>query len=200
MLVITAIKPQKSKKRVNIYLDGKFGFGLDLENFIKLNLKVEQELSEVEIEEIVKKAEYQKMFQKITMFAALRPRSEKEIRDWLKRKKVHDSLANDLFSQLKRLELVDDNKFSKWWIEQRATFRPRSKRMLRYELGGKGVGKDIIDNAMSETNIDEAQIARQLVDKKKYRWEKLDKQEAKKKKAEFLGRKGFSWNVIREVV
>jgi len=40
MPVITSIKAQKNQKRVNIYLDGKFSFGLDLENFMKLQLKV----------------------------------------------------------------------------------------------------------------------------------------------------------------
>jgi len=52
--VITVISLQKSKNRVNIYLDGKFGFGIDLDNFVKLNLKVEQDLSEEEIETYLK--------------------------------------------------------------------------------------------------------------------------------------------------
>jgi len=60
MPVITQIKSQKNKKRVNVYLDGKYGFGIDLENFMKMGLKVEQELSEKEISEILKKAEFQK--------------------------------------------------------------------------------------------------------------------------------------------
>jgi len=65
---ITAIKPQKNQKRVNIYLDDKFGFGLDLENFLKLGLKVEQELSDAEVAEIIKKAEFQKTYDKVCKF------------------------------------------------------------------------------------------------------------------------------------
>ena len=42
MPIITAIKPQKNKKRVNIHLERKFGFGIELENFVKFGLKVEQ--------------------------------------------------------------------------------------------------------------------------------------------------------------
>src|SRR3972149_10018566 len=97
MPLITAIKPQKNNKRLNIYLDGKFGFGIDLENFVKLKLKVEQELEDKQIEEIVKKAEFQKTFEKILRFVTLRPRSEKEISNWLRRKKIHESLHKDLF-------------------------------------------------------------------------------------------------------
>ena len=65
MPVITSIKPQRNKKRSNIYLDGKFGFGLDLDNFVKLGLKVEQELSDKEIAGIVKEAEFQKILEKL---------------------------------------------------------------------------------------------------------------------------------------
>ncbi|MCL4387349.1 hypothetical protein M1307_03060, partial [Patescibacteria group bacterium] len=57
MPIITSIKPQRNGKRVNIYLDEEFGFGLDLGNFMKLGLKVEQKISEEDIEKIIKKAE-----------------------------------------------------------------------------------------------------------------------------------------------
>ena len=125
---ITAIKPQKSKNRINIYLDGKFGFGLDLENFVKFGLKVEQELSEERIIEITKKAEFQKVFDRILFFASLRPRSEKEVNNWLKRKKVDESFNNTLLEKLTKLELLDDEKFAVWWVEQRLQFKSKSKR------------------------------------------------------------------------
>jgi len=92
MPIITSIKPQKNLtaraggKRVNIYLDGKFGFGIDLENFVKLGLKVEQVLSEDEVKSIIQKSDSQKISDKIINFATLRPRSEKEVELWLLRK------------------------------------------------------------------------------------------------------------------
>src|SRR3989304_5220176 len=106
MPIITSIKQQKNKNRVNVYLDDKFGFGIDLDNFVILGLKVNQELSEKEVEEIVRKAEFQKTLDKLLRFATLRPRSEKEIKDYFKRKKVHESLQPDLFAKLKKLDLL----------------------------------------------------------------------------------------------
>ena len=64
MPVITGIKQQKNKNRVNVYLDDEFGFGIDLDNFVLLHLKVDQELTDAEVEEIVKKAEFQKTWDK----------------------------------------------------------------------------------------------------------------------------------------
>ncbi len=200
MPIITAIKPQKNKKRVNIHLDGKFGFGIDLENFVKLGLKVEQELPEREVEEIIKKAEFQKTYDKLVRFTTLRPRSEKEVNDWLRKYKVHKSIHKELFIRLKRLDLLDDRKFAQWWIEQRITFRPRGKRALSFELRQKGIDRDLINQILSEVKIDEQKIACQLLKKKKYKWEKLGKLKARKKMSEFLARKGFSWAVIKESI
>lgn len=200
MPVITKIKPQKNKKRVNIYLDDKFGFGLDLGDYMKLGLKVEQVLSDIEITEILKKAELQKTLDKLLRFATHRPRSEKEIDNWLRKYKVHQSLITDLFNKLKRLELLDDKKFAEWWVEQRMSFRPKSKRILNYELRIKGINKNIIEDVLSEVKIDEEKIAKEMLAKKIYKWEKLPKFEAKRKMSEFLARKGFGWDVIKKVV
>jgi regulatory protein len=199
MPIITAVKPQRNGKRVNIYLDGKFGFGLDLENYVRLGLKVEQELSEREVAEIVRKGEFQKTWDKLLRFVSVRPRSEKEIRDYFKRKKVHESLHQKLFNRLKRLDLINDAAFAKWWIEQRTTFRPRGKRVIGYELRAKGVKKEVVEEALSKVAIDEEKVAKTLLTKKEYRWKGLSGKEVYLKKSQFLARKGFSWETIEKV-
>jgi len=120
MAEITKIKPQKNKKRVNIYLGGKFAFGLDADNFLKAGLKVGQELSEKQVEDLVFKNEFQKLLNKVYRILSLRPRSEKEIKDYLIKKKA------------------------------RLTFRPRGKFGLRMELKQKGVNKKIIDKVIEQ--------------------------------------------------
>lgn len=200
MAKITQIKPQKNNKRVNIYLDGKFAFGLDLENYMKLGLKVEQVLTDEEVKEIVKKAEFQKAYDKLLGFATLRPRSKFEIKMWFNRHKIHESLQDDLIKRLIKLELLDDNKFASWWAKQRNEFRPRSKRQLYSELRQKGIDKEIIDQVLQETKIDEEKIAADLLKKGEYKWEKLNKLTKRKKMNEYLARKGFDWGVIRRVV
>lgn len=199
MPTVTRIKPQKNKKRVNVYLDNKFAFGLDLDNLATLNLRVGTEFTEEEIEKIIKKAEFQKTLDKLLRFATLRPRSEKEINDWLRKHKVHKSIHKELFNRLKRLELQDDGKFAKWWVDQRIQFKFKSRRELIYELRSKGIDKNTIEDVLADAEIDEEKAAKKLLEKKKYRWEKLPRLEARKKMSEFLGRKGFGWDTIRKV-
>jgi regulatory protein len=206
---ITSIKQQKNKNRVNVYLDDEFsskgrpasgwGFGIDLDNFVLLNLKVDMELTEKEIEDIVKKAEYQKTLDKLLKFAMVRPRSEKEIRDYFRRKKVHESMHSELTKKLKHLELINDEKFAKWWIEQRQNFRPKPKRILSIELRIKGIKKEVIDEVLGEEIVDEEKMARELLEKKVYRWKNLGPKLAKQKMSQYLAGKGFSWDVIEKV-
>jgi len=200
MPIVTSIKPQKNQKRVNIYLDNKFAFGLDLENFVKFHLRVDQELDDEKINKIIKEAEFQKILDKLLRFATLRPRSEKEVKDYLRRKKSPESITEELFKRLKSLELIDDTKFAKWWVEQRQTFSPKTKRVLSNELRIKGIDREIIKEILEETEIGETKLAKELIKNKMYKWERFEPKIKKQKIMQYLAGKGFDWNIINEVI
>lgn len=192
MPVVTQLKPQKNSKQVSVYLDNKFAFGIDIDNLVKFGIKVEKEFSQEEIDKIVHEAEFARIYNKFLNFATLRPRSEQELFNWLKRKKVPDSFRKRLFSKLKRLGLVNESAFAKWWIEQRKQFKFKSKKELVYELRQKGVGKNIIDDALEEVEVDEEKAAKRLLEKRKFK----DPQKA----FAYLARKGFGYDIIKNVV
>jgi regulatory protein len=200
MSIVTAIKAQKNQKRVNINLDGSFGFGLDLENFMKLQLKVNQELTQEEINEIIKKGEFQKCLDKIINFAMVRPRSEREIKDYYRRKKIPESIQEELINRLKKLELLDDIKFAQWWVRQRLEFKNKSKKDITFELRQKGIDNQTIINVLDDSEIDEVKIATELITKKLYKWQKYNEKEKKQKISQYLAGKGFGWNVVNDVL
>lgn len=200
MPIITSIKAQKNQKRVNINLDGSFGFGLDLESFMKLQLKVNQELTQDEINEIIKKGELQKCFDKALRFVMTRPRSLKEVKDYFKRKEIDNSLHQNILERLEKLELLDDQKFAKWWVEQRLEFKHKSKKDITFELRQKGIDINIIKNVLDDSEMDELKIAKELVVKKEYKWKRYDEDTRKQKITQYLAGKGFSWDVISNIV
>ena len=197
---VTLLKPQKNEKRVNVYLDGVFGFGIDLDNLVLNHIKIGTILTDEEVQKIIRKAEFQKTLDKLLKFAMLRPRSEKEIDDYLKRKKIHESMWKDLFDKLKHFELLDDAKFAKWWVDQRLSFKKISAKLLKLELLKKGIDRNIIDDVMEVTPIDEEKMARDLLSKRAYKWEGLPEREAKQKKFQYLAGKGFDYEVVEKVI
>ena len=185
---------------MNINLDGSFGFGIDLENLMKLQLKVNQELNEEEIKEIIKKAEFQKSLDKTINFCLVRPRSVKEVTDFFKRKEIDRTLQEEIVKRLEKLELIDDIKFAKWWIEQRLEFRSKSKKDIVQELRTKGVKQEIINQVLQNTEIDEVKIAKELMKKKMYKWKNLEPRLTRQKITQYLAGKGFTWDVINKIL
>lgn len=196
---ITKIKAQKNKKRVNIYLDGKFAFPLDADNFLKAGLKVGQKLSEKEVEDLIFKNEFQKLLDRALRLISRRPRSEKEVRDYLKKKKSSPTLVEAVIKKLKKVGQIDDSAFASWWVEQRLTFRPRGKFGLTMELRQKGIDKTIIKQMIDE-KFDELPLAKKAVQKKLKTYQNLPREERKQKIAAFLARRGFSWGTIKKVL
>lgn len=203
MAKITKIKAQKNKKRVNIYLDDEFAFGLDADNFLKVGLKVGQELTDKEIEGLIFKNEFQKLLDKVLRFISFRPRSEKEIRDYLKRKlpkkQATANLVGKILGRLEKLGVLDDEEFTRWWIEQRSTFRPRGKMALKVELTQKGIKRDLAEKIIDQM-VDELSLTQKAAQKNIKTYERLDNQEFREKMTSFLFRRGFSWVTIKKVI
>lgn len=200
MSTVTLLKPQKNGKSVNVYLDGVFGFGIDLDNLVTSHIKIGTELTDEEVKKIIFKADFQKSLDKVLRFVTVRPRSLKEVKDYFRRKKFDISIHQSLLEKLKHLELLDDTKFAKWWVNQRLAFKKISLRILKLELGKKGIDRNIIDDVLQDSPIDEEKMARELLENKAYKWENFDPKVAKQKKFQYLASKGFSWETIEKIV
>lgn len=200
---ITDIKPQKRKQRFNVYVEGKFSFGLDADTLVKSGLKINQEISQEEIEKLVKENEFVKAYDRVLKFFSYRPRSEKELKDWFKKKQVGEETQKLIYQKLKHLGYLNDEEFAKWWIEQRTTFRPTGSRLLALELRQKGVSREIIEKLLITNNqllITERAQALKIAQKRLERLRGLSYKETREKLGAFLARRGFSWETIKEVI
>lgn len=201
MPTITRIQQQKDANRANIYLDGKFAFGITLEVLLKYHLDINKEISEETIEVLKNEDLEEKIYARAVNFSTIRPRSEKEIRDWFKRKKVPEEVIEVVFNRLNNLDLVNDLAFAKWWIEQRQTFRPKSKRFIQFELRKKGIKNEIISELLSGWGSEnEESIALSLAEKRHKRLAHLPIEEQRKKLTQFLASRGFSWSEVKKVI
>ena len=209
-LRITAIVPQKRKtSRVNIYLDGKFAFGLDIAGVVEHSLSSGKVITTAEIEKILKKEEFTKLQDSAIHYLNWRPRSEKEVRDHLSRKiqkaenvKFKDArqspLIDKIVSKLKKYKLINDREFAKWFVSSRTRSNPKSRRIIALELKGKGIDTQIIDWALTKAG-NEKDLAIKSVSKKIKRWQKLEPLELKKKLYQFLLSRGFDYDTVKVV-
>ncbi|MDP3888694.1 MAG: RecX family transcriptional regulator [bacterium] len=212
---ITSIKPQKSSKgryrknlptgrqgRFNIFLDGKFAFAVSSVTLVKEELRVEQDLSQEEINKLVKENEFQKVYNRVINFLSYRPRSVKEIEDWCKKKEVGEEVKKQILPKLTKLGYLNDEEFAKWWIEQRMTFRPLGSKMIAFELRNKGVANETIAKLLNcyIAKDQEKELATKVIEKKLKALKGLSNLELRQKLSAHLARRGFSWEIIKEAV
>ena len=194
---VTALKLQKrNKNRVNVYLDGEFAFGLS--RIVAAWLSVGQEVTEEKIEDLKAKDNVEVALQRALNYLSYRPRSEKEVRDNLKKHEYPDEIIDQIIDRLKRGNLVDDENFAELWVENRNEFRPRGSTLLRIELRRKGVPDQVIAHALEEQ--DEDALALKAGRKKARRYRHLEWQDFRKKMTGFLARRGFHYGIIAEVL
>jgi regulatory protein len=197
MRTITDLVIQKrDKDRVSVFLDGQYAFGLAAP--VAAELKLGQQLSLEDIEVLEGKEQIEKAKKSALRFVSYRPRSVFEVQTHLKRKTFEQEIIDLVVDYLENLELLDDVKFAHYWVEQRETFRPRSRFALGQELSQKGINREIIEEAVGE--VDERAAAMRAAEKKVYRWTDLPEEAFNKKMAGFLRRRGFSFEIIKEIL
>lgn len=195
---ITAITPQqKNPQRVNIYLDGKFAFGLAA--VVAAWLRVGQELGEERIASLKTQDEGEIVYQKALHFLSYRPRSSAEVRQNLSKRGISEALIEEIMNRLQNTGLVNDETFAQAWVENRNTFRPRGKTALRMELRRKGLSNEIVQSVM-DTQVNDAALALEAARRYARRLAGLEWTEFRQKLSGFLARRGFSYTTLAPVV
>jgi regulatory protein len=133
-------------------------------------------------------------------YLANRPRSVLEIRRHLIKKHFDERESAEAIERLRELGHADDQTFVRYWLEQRGRFRPKGEFALKSELRAKGVDSRLIDQILGESERDETASARAALATRLSRWRALDDAERKTKAQAFLRQRGFSFDVIEEVL
>ncbi|WP_420631554.1 regulatory protein RecX [Candidatus Leptofilum sp.] len=193
---ITALTRQKrNPRRINVFIDGAFAFGLA--EITAAYLRIGQTLSPGEIDKLQGADQVEKAKELAIRYIEYRPRSIAETRRHLLKKEYPEPVVDQVLERLEAVELLNDAAFARYWVEQRETFRPRSKIALQQELRQKGIERSLIEKAIAE--VDEFAAAKQAVEPKAYRWQTLPEPEFRKKVGGFLQRRGFGYDIVREI-
>jgi regulatory protein len=195
---ITALKAQKKNpNRISVYLDGEYAFGLA--RIVAAWLRIGQHLGEEDINRLKQQDTFEVAYQRGLRLLSYRPRSEVEIQRKLSEQGFDQPVVDATIQRLKENNFLGDEKFAQDWVENRTTFRPRSKRMLAVELRQKGVDEESIQRALAETD-DENSLAYQTATKYAHRLAGSDWETFRKRLGAYLGRRGFSYGTIAPVL
>ena len=189
---ITAIRQQeKLKDRYSVFVDGAYAFSVSEKLLLDSKLASGQELDAAQLQDWKQQSADDKLYGRALRYAAMRLRSEWELRFYLQRKGASPALADSILNKLSKLDFVNDKKFAEAWIANRRLLCPTSKRKLQQELRAKRVAGDIIEQALAEDGTDERTALRDLIAKKRARYpDDL-------KLMQYLSRQGFGYDDIK---
>lgn len=199
---ITSLQPQATNPdRINVFVDDSFLMGANALIVLQLALKVGQELSAAQVEQLRHDEALQQAVDRAYNYLSFRPRSREEVRRYLRRKETPPELIDAVLVRLDHLNLINDHDFASFWIETREQFSPRGAQALKNELRMKGVEREVVDELVSnEQDEERALVAGRKKALSLIRTSGIDFATFRTRLGSFLQRRGFGYDVATKTV
>ena len=181
----------KNENRVNIYVNGKYKFSLDVAQVVELGVKVGRTITNEELAEYKKASEYGKAYQRALEWVLVRPRSVKELREYLRRRRQLSAAKERKNSWQKEKEIADMIARGEDEAAERI-----SKKMLHKKRREKYDFDELIVQRLCEKGyVDDEKFAEHYVENRF-----VKKGISKKRLKMELVKKGIEQNIIDEVL
>ena len=211
---VTKLNPGvKNPERVNVFLDGRFAFSLDVSQVVEFGVKVGMKVTADQLDELRKASEFGKLYQRALEWVLTRPHSIRETRDYLRRRQIkrrqtnrvrereekrplaeiEEAAMQQVLEKLIAKRYLDDQKFAEFYVENRYLRKGISQKRLRMELRQKGVTPEIIATAMAKIPRDEQEEIKKVIAKKRKKYNDFQL-------VGYLVRQGFNFQLAKDAV
>ena len=203
MPTITRIAEQRRRaNRRNIFLDGKFAMGVNLNVVAKFRLREGMTLSTEQVRELEQGEVRQECFDKAIEYLSRRLHSRRELKQKLLRREYGEGVVESVLDDLQRLGYVDDARFAQTKALAAAQHKGHGRRRAMMELIKSGIRGPTLEKALQDVYAerDDVAMARQIALKQAARLRRLDPMVARRRLAGGLQRRGFDYETIRPVI
>lgn len=190
-------------ERVNVFIDGEFALGISLYVMQDERLHKGQLLSQADWDRLEQAERGSRAWNAALRLLEVRPRTEHEIRDRLRRKEFLPEQIDRVIVRLRELEMLDDAQFARLWVANRQNLSPRGAHALRQELRVKGVARDVAEEVVADSTDSEsesaacAEVARRALHKYA---SAPDRATFQRKLGGYLQRRGFSFETMKPIL
>ncbi len=182
--VVTALKPAvRNEHRVNVFVDDEYSFSLDLAQVVDLKLKVGQRVDAEQIAEYKQLSEFGKLYQSTLEWVLTRPHSERELRDYLRRKQLRRAAENR--RRASRRQYLKEHPENK---------REREALKTLPEFDDQAIAK-VIEMLLKKGYVDDQKFAEYYVENRM-----VKKGISRRRLEQELFKKGISTPVIQQVL
>lgn len=128
-----------------------------------------------------------------------RPRSVAELRTTLGQRGFGPQIIDQVIARFTELSYLDDADFARRWIANREQLAPRGARLLKQELRQKGIGAELTEEAIAEADLNDLDAAMRIAERRLPKMAGLERETQRRRLASYLERRGFSYEIVRQV-
>lgn len=198
MPIITAITTLRRRPRAEVHIDGVLGPTLRLDVIAISKLAVGQELAWPRRRELEDESQRLDAIEAALRLLAMQQRSEKDLRDRLKRRGLRQAAVDAAVTRMQELGYLNDAAYARSYVEARQASTPRSRRALSFELSRHGVDRELAGEAVSE--LSDADAAYNAAQRRLRALRNLDRQAFTRRLGNFLAARGFSYGTARATI
>lgn len=196
------VRQQRDAERVSVFIDGAFAFGLALDLAVRAGLRKGQRLGVAEQQALLDEEERLRAKAVALDFIAYKARTEAEVRRKLARKGFSEHVAEEAVARMRELGYLDDADYARAYARSRLGGRGHGPQRIRADLLKRGIAPKTIDAALDDL-VERDDLRESALEHGRKRWQRLrredDPYKRRKKLADFLARRGFDFDLIREV-
>ena len=155
---------KKSNNNYKIYLDNNKVITINEDVILKYKLLYKKEIDEFLIDEILQDNNNYDIYNKCVKYIGVRLRSTNEIKEFMQRKNVDESLIEETIQKLKQHKLLDDEIFTKAFIKDKLNFTTMGPYRIEQELKKHHIDSSIINKYIYDIdyNFLEEKINKQI--------------------------------------
>lgn len=199
---ITEISVQKkNKNRCNIYIDNIFAFGVSNELIYKENLKVGMIIDEEKLKKIAYEENLINCKETALKIIERSYKTKKEMEKRLLEKGYNLEEINETLKFLKRYNFINDESYAKAFVKDKT--KTQGKQKIKYALKNKGISEEIIEEELSNLDMEREKENANILALKKYNIlikRENDKYKIKEKIIRFLISRGYNYEVAKDAV
>ncbi|AWV34329.1 regulatory protein RecX [Paenibacillus odorifer] len=200
LLEITKVERQKKSDHRYIIHFGAYNMTVHEDVMIKYRMITGNSFMKADLEEIVVADERQRAYVEGLRYLERKPRTAMEMTRRLRQKEIGETIIAEVVQRLQEERLLDDPLYAKQWAEQRIANQRKGKMWIRQELREKGIDKTLISEALENITPEQELESALETGRKKWNLIRGDASDKRRKTGAFLMRRGFSGDMVRQVI
>ena len=187
--------------RCTLFMNGEPFAIVDLGLVTKFGLRIGLEIEEVVVQKLIAADEVMQARNHAFDLLLGESYSKGQMMEALEKHSFGQPAINETLKNLEQLGHIKDEKYAKNWVNGRQRSKPRSKKMLTYELIDKGIDKSTVDRVVGQIDDeDEKQLALDVAQRQARRYRSLPRHVAQRRLHGFLLRRGFDYDTIQRTI